>query len=84
MALILPRRRLLSSHLCSLRVLLQLIFFTASSLMLFYSVQELLNIIASVLHLGNVQYSEEEGYARITSDTQIKYLARVRLRRAGS
>ncbi|XP_068601961.1 unconventional myosin-Ic-like [Brachionichthys hirsutus] len=40
-------------------------------------VEELLNIIASVLHLGNVQYSEEEGDACITSDTQIKYLARL-------
>uniref|UniRef100_A0A3Q2Q2K2 Myosin Ic, paralog b n=1 Tax=Fundulus heteroclitus TaxID=8078 RepID=A0A3Q2Q2K2_FUNHE len=40
-------------------------------------VEELLNIIASVLHLGNVQYKEEEGYAYITSDTQIKYLARL-------
>lgn len=45
----------------------------------FYSMQELLNIIASVLHLGNVQYGGEEGNACITSDTQIKYLARVRL-----
>lgn len=44
------------------------------------SLQELLNIIASVLHLGNVQYSQEEGgNACITSDTQIKYLARVRI-----
>uniref|UniRef100_A0A3B3CNS5 Myosin Ic, paralog b n=1 Tax=Oryzias melastigma TaxID=30732 RepID=A0A3B3CNS5_ORYME len=37
----------------------------------------LLNIIASVLHLGNVQYGGEEGSACITSDTQIKYLARL-------
>lgn len=42
------------------------------------SVQELLNIIASVLHLGNVQYGGEDGIACIASDTQIKYLARVR------
>lgn len=48
------------------------------------SVQELLNIIASVLHLGNVQYAEEEGNACITSDIQIKYLARVRLNPAAS
>uniref|UniRef100_A0AAQ6AIS7 Myosin motor domain-containing protein n=1 Tax=Amphiprion ocellaris TaxID=80972 RepID=A0AAQ6AIS7_AMPOC len=40
-------------------------------------VEELLNIIASVLHLGNVQYGGEEGSACITSDTQIKYLARL-------
>ncbi|XP_049917844.1 unconventional myosin-Ic-like [Epinephelus moara] len=41
-------------------------------------VEELLNIIASVLHLGNVQYGGEEGTVCITSDTQIKYLTRVR------
>uniref|UniRef100_A0A7N8WN81 Myosin Ic, paralog b n=1 Tax=Mastacembelus armatus TaxID=205130 RepID=A0A7N8WN81_9TELE len=40
-------------------------------------VEELLNIIASVLHLGNVQYGGEDGNACITSDTQIKYLARL-------
>uniref|UniRef100_A0A672JAS9 Myosin Ic, paralog b n=1 Tax=Salarias fasciatus TaxID=181472 RepID=A0A672JAS9_SALFA len=40
-------------------------------------VEELLNIIASVLHLGNVQYGGEDGTACITSDTQIKYLARL-------
>ncbi|KAJ3590702.1 hypothetical protein NHX12_008651 [Muraenolepis orangiensis] len=41
-------------------------------------VEELLNIIASVLHLGNVQYGGDEGgSAYITSDTQIKYLARL-------
>uniref|UniRef100_A0A8C9X926 Myosin Ic, paralog b n=1 Tax=Sander lucioperca TaxID=283035 RepID=A0A8C9X926_SANLU len=39
--------------------------------------EELLNIIASVLHLGNVQYGGEEGNVCITSDTQIKYLARL-------
>ncbi|XP_030631996.1 myosin Ic, paralog b isoform X1 [Chanos chanos] len=41
-------------------------------------VEELLNIIASVLHLGNVQYgSEESGNAYITTDSQIKYLSRL-------
>ncbi|XP_049432944.1 unconventional myosin-Ic-A-like [Epinephelus fuscoguttatus] len=40
-------------------------------------VEELLNIIASVLHLGNVQYGGEEGTVCITSDTQIKYLTRI-------
>ncbi|XP_077396310.1 unconventional myosin-Ic-like isoform X3 [Festucalex cinctus] len=40
-------------------------------------VEELLNIIASVLHLGNVQYGGEDGIACITSDMQIKYLARL-------
>lgn len=40
--------------------------------------QELLSIIASVLHLGNVQYgSEDGGNAYVTVDTQIKYLSRV-------
>lgn len=43
-----------------------------------FSPQELLNIIASVLHLGNVQYGgEDSGSAFITTETQIKYLARV-------
>lgn len=42
--------------------------------------QELLNIIASVLHLGNIQYgSEDGGNSYITVDIQIKYLARVRI-----
>ncbi|KAK3561154.1 hypothetical protein QTP86_028387, partial [Hemibagrus guttatus] len=41
-------------------------------------VEELLNIIASVLHLGNIQYgSEDGGNAYITVDIQIKYLARL-------
>ncbi|XP_027003002.1 myosin Ic, paralog b isoform X1 [Tachysurus fulvidraco] len=41
-------------------------------------VEELLNIIASVLHLGNIQYgSEDGGNAYIAIDTQIKYLARL-------
>uniref|UniRef100_A0A8C1FET3 Unconventional myosin-Ic n=1 Tax=Cyprinus carpio carpio TaxID=630221 RepID=A0A8C1FET3_CYPCA len=41
-------------------------------------VEELLNIIASVLHLGNVQYGgEDSGSAYITTETQIKYLARL-------
>ncbi|XP_036820616.1 unconventional myosin-Ic isoform X2 [Oncorhynchus mykiss] len=41
-------------------------------------VEELLNIIASVLHLGNIQYGgEDSGNAYITTDTQIKYLARL-------
>uniref|UniRef100_A0A4W5PCI2 Unconventional myosin-Ic n=1 Tax=Hucho hucho TaxID=62062 RepID=A0A4W5PCI2_9TELE len=41
-------------------------------------VEDLLNIIASVLHLGNIQYGgEDSGNAYITTDTQIKYLARL-------
>uniref|UniRef100_A0A3B3Z9X5 Uncharacterized protein n=1 Tax=Periophthalmus magnuspinnatus TaxID=409849 RepID=A0A3B3Z9X5_9GOBI len=40
-------------------------------------IEELLNIIASVLHLGNVQYGGEDGIASITTDTQIKYLSRL-------
>lgn len=52
-------------------------FYVDSRPLFVFPVQELLNIIASVLHLGNVQYGGEEGVACITSDTQIKYLARV-------
>ncbi|XP_076138752.1 myosin Ic, paralog b isoform X1 [Alosa pseudoharengus] len=41
-------------------------------------VEELLNIIASVLHLGNVQFgSEDSGSAWITSETQIRYMSRL-------
>ncbi|XP_066552170.1 unconventional myosin-Ic isoform X3 [Amia ocellicauda] len=41
-------------------------------------VEELLNIIASVLHLGNVQFAgDEAGNSQITTETQIKYLARL-------
>ncbi|KAK1157499.1 unconventional myosin-Ic isoform X1 [Acipenser oxyrinchus oxyrinchus] len=41
-------------------------------------VEELLNIISSVLHLGNVQFAgDEQGNAQITTETQIKYLARL-------
>uniref|UniRef100_UPI003AABA897 unconventional myosin-Ic n=1 Tax=Centroberyx gerrardi TaxID=166262 RepID=UPI003AABA897 len=41
-------------------------------------VQELLNIIASVLHLGNIQFGEgEDGETRITTDTQIRNLAKL-------
>lgn len=41
--------------------------------------QKLLNIIASVLHLGNTQFGEgEEGETYITTETQITNLAKVR------
>ncbi|MBN3312134.1 MYO1C protein, partial [Atractosteus spatula] len=41
-------------------------------------VEELLNIIASVLHLGNVQFGGEEGgNAFITTETPFRYLARL-------
>ncbi|XP_036379609.1 unconventional myosin-Ic-like isoform X2 [Megalops cyprinoides] len=41
-------------------------------------VEELLNIIASVLHMGNVQFAaEESGNSFITTETQIKYLAKL-------
>ncbi|XP_012684324.1 myosin Ic, paralog b isoform X2 [Clupea harengus] len=41
-------------------------------------VEELLNIIASVLHLGNVQFAgEDSGNAWIPSETQIKYMSRL-------
>lgn len=40
--------------------------------------QDLLSIIASVLHLGNVQFTtDEHGSAQVTTENQIKYLARV-------
>uniref|UniRef100_A0A668AIM0 Myosin Ic, paralog a n=1 Tax=Myripristis murdjan TaxID=586833 RepID=A0A668AIM0_9TELE len=41
-------------------------------------VQELLNIIASVLHLGNTQFGEgEDGETHITTETQIRNLTRL-------
>ncbi|XP_075445447.1 unconventional myosin-Ic isoform X3 [Ascaphus truei] len=41
-------------------------------------VEELLSIIASVLHLGNVQFATDElGNAQVTTENQIKYLARL-------
>lgn len=40
--------------------------------------QDLLSIVASVLHLGNVQFAaDEQGNAQVTIENQIKYLARV-------
>nr|XP_028563911.1 unconventional myosin-Ic isoform X1 [Podarcis muralis] len=41
-------------------------------------VEDLLSIVASVLHLGNVQFAaDEEGSAQVTTENQIKYLARL-------
>ncbi|XP_061461437.1 unconventional myosin-Ic isoform X2 [Rhineura floridana] len=41
-------------------------------------VEELLSIVASVLHLGNVQFAaDEQGSAQVTTENQIKYLARL-------
>ncbi|KAG8450754.1 hypothetical protein GDO86_003141 [Hymenochirus boettgeri] len=41
-------------------------------------VEELLSIVASVLHLGNVQFAtDEQGHAQVTTENQIKYLARL-------
>ncbi|KAG9485869.1 hypothetical protein GDO78_008773 [Eleutherodactylus coqui] len=41
-------------------------------------VEELLSIVASVLHLGNVQFaSDEQGNVQVTTENQIKYLARL-------
>ncbi|KAL7976049.1 hypothetical protein Chor_009727 [Crotalus horridus] len=41
-------------------------------------VEDLLSIIASVLHLGNVQFAtDEHGSAQVTTENQIKYLARL-------
>uniref|UniRef100_A0A8B9JZA2 Myosin Ic, paralog a n=1 Tax=Astyanax mexicanus TaxID=7994 RepID=A0A8B9JZA2_ASTMX len=39
-------------------------------------VEELLKVVASVLHLGNTQFGEDEfGETHITTDTQIKFLS---------
>uniref|UniRef100_A0ABM5ENW1 Unconventional myosin-Ic isoform X2 n=2 Tax=Pogona vitticeps TaxID=103695 RepID=A0ABM5ENW1_9SAUR len=41
-------------------------------------VEDLLSIVSSVLHLGNVQFAaDEEGSAQVTTENQIKYLARL-------
>ncbi|KAG8122494.1 hypothetical protein E2320_017991 [Naja naja] len=41
-------------------------------------VEDLLSIIASVLHLGNVQFAtDEHGSAQVITENQIKYLARL-------
>nr|XP_033777294.1 unconventional myosin-Ic isoform X2 [Geotrypetes seraphini] len=41
-------------------------------------VESLLSIIASVLHLGNVQFAtDEQGNAQVTTENQIKYIARL-------
>ncbi|XP_053223675.1 unconventional myosin-Ic isoform X3 [Podarcis raffonei] len=41
-------------------------------------VEDLLSIVASVLHLGNVQFAaDEDGSAQVTTENQIKYLARL-------
>uniref|UniRef100_A0A8C3I9X0 Unconventional myosin-Ic n=1 Tax=Chrysemys picta bellii TaxID=8478 RepID=A0A8C3I9X0_CHRPI len=43
-----------------------------------YLVKDLLSIVASVLHLGNVQFAaDEQGNAQVTTENQIKYLARL-------
>ncbi|XP_040194328.1 unconventional myosin-Ic isoform X2 [Rana temporaria] len=41
-------------------------------------IEELLSVVASVLHLGNVQFAtDEHGHAQVTTENQIKYLARL-------
>lgn len=46
--------------------------------------QDLLSIVASVLHLGNVQFAaDEQGNAQVTTENQIKYLARVSITSEG-
>ncbi|XP_063258643.1 unconventional myosin-Ic isoform X2 [Prinia subflava] len=41
-------------------------------------VEDLLSVVASVLHLGNVQFAaDEQGNAQVTTENQIKYLARL-------
>ena len=41
-------------------------------------VQDLLSIVASVLHLGNIHFAaDEESNAQVTTENQLKYLTRV-------
>jgi myosin-1 len=40
--------------------------------------QDLLSIVASVLHLGNIHFAaDEESNAQVTTENQLKYLTRV-------
>uniref|UniRef100_A0A8B9BZ96 Unconventional myosin-Ic n=1 Tax=Anser brachyrhynchus TaxID=132585 RepID=A0A8B9BZ96_9AVES len=50
----------------------------ALSIISFNDNEDLLSIVASVLHLGNVQFAaDEQGNAQVTTENQIKYLARL-------
>uniref|UniRef100_A0A8B9TPF8 Unconventional myosin-Ic n=1 Tax=Anas platyrhynchos TaxID=8839 RepID=A0A8B9TPF8_ANAPL len=50
----------------------------ALSIISFNDTEDLLSIVASVLHLGNVQFAaDEQGNAQVTTENQIKYLARL-------
>uniref|UniRef100_A0A8C3H2E4 Unconventional myosin-Ic n=1 Tax=Corvus moneduloides TaxID=1196302 RepID=A0A8C3H2E4_CORMO len=50
----------------------------ALSVISFNDSEDLLSIVASVLHLGNVQFAaDEQGNAQVTTENQIKYLARL-------
>uniref|UniRef100_A0A8V5H1Y5 Uncharacterized protein n=1 Tax=Melopsittacus undulatus TaxID=13146 RepID=A0A8V5H1Y5_MELUD len=50
----------------------------ALSIISFKDNEDLLSIVASVLHLGNVQFAaDEQGNAQVTTENQIKYLARL-------
>lgn len=41
-------------------------------------VEDLLSIVASVLHLGNIHFAaNEESNAQVTTENQLKYLTRV-------
>lgn len=54
-------------------------FISWFSFFFFFKYQNLLNVIASVLHLGNTQFGEgEEGETFITTETQMPNLAEVR------
>lgn len=40
--------------------------------------QDLLSIVASVLHLGNIHFAaDEDSNAQVTTENQLKYLTRV-------
>lgn len=42
--------------------------------------QDLLSIVASVLHLGNIHFAaDEESNAQVTTENQLKYITRVRV-----
>lgn len=41
-------------------------------------IEDLLSIVASVLHLGNIHFAaDEESNAQVTTENQLKYLTRL-------
>lgn len=39
--------------------------------------EEIFNIVACVLHLGNIGFAEQEGHATISKDEPMKYICKV-------